>query len=113
MQRRLPTDARRAEALATTSAPNSVENSSRGEEAINWTLPSKKAASPGRSDRKLTPFSRAGGGVVAAATGSRVCSAHSKSFDEGEGRGGPLLTLPGAVVHCGTCPYYRQELRRM
>ena len=56
------TDARRAEALATTASPNSVENSSCGEEAINWMLPFKKAASPGRSDRELTPCSRAGGG---------------------------------------------------
>ena len=55
------TDARRAETFATTAAPNSVENSYLGEEAINWMLPSKKTTSPSRSDRELTPCSRAGG----------------------------------------------------
>ena len=67
-------------ALATTAASISVENSSCGEKAINWTLPSKKAASPGRSDRDLTPCSRSWGGGVAAATESRVRSAPSTAF---------------------------------
>ena len=60
--------------MAATSAPNSAENSTRGEETMNWTLPSKRTASPGRCDPVLTPGSRAGGGGVAAATESRARS---------------------------------------
>ena len=38
--------------MATTAAPSFDANFTRGEEAINWTLPSKKASSPGRGDRE-------------------------------------------------------------
>ena len=68
------TDARRAEAFATTAAPNVAANSSLGEEAVNYTLPWKKVASPGRSDRELTPSScdRGEGAVVALDTALRL-----------------------------------------
>ena len=55
------TDARRAEAVATTFVSNSVEKSTLGEEAINATLPFKKASSPGRFDRDATPCWRVEG----------------------------------------------------
>ena len=48
--------------MAATPAPNSAENSTRGDESMNLTLPFKKAASPGHSNRVLTPGSREGGG---------------------------------------------------
>ena len=38
--------------MATTAAPSFDANFTRGEEAINWSLPSKKASSPGRGDRE-------------------------------------------------------------
>ena len=50
----------------------SSENSSLGEEAMHTTLPFKKASSPGRLDRELTPCSRARGGGVGTATDSLV-----------------------------------------
>ena len=37
----------------TTAAPSFEANFTRGEEAMNWTLPSKQASSPGRVDREL------------------------------------------------------------
>ena len=49
----LLTDIKRAEALAITAVPNVGANFTRGKEAVNWTLPSKKASSRGRIDREL------------------------------------------------------------
>ena len=68
----LLTDVWRAEAFATTAALSLVEKSTRAEEAMNVTLPSKKASSPGRSDHELTLCTRAGVGGVAASTESRA-----------------------------------------
>ena len=66
--------------MARTTALSLAEYSTRAEEAMNVTLPSKKASSPGRSDRVLTLCTRAGGDGVAAATESRARAVRSTTF---------------------------------
>ena len=58
--------------MATIAVNGLAGHSTRAEEAMNETLPSKTASSPGRSDRECTCCTRAGGGGVAAAMESRA-----------------------------------------
>ena len=76
--------------MATTESANSEKNSL-GEEAMHTTLPLKKAASPGRVDRELTPCSSALGDGVGAATKSRVRLARSAASCPRESSRGSLL----------------------
>ena len=103
------TAARRAEALATTESTASEENSSLGEEALQTTLRFKKASSPGRFDRELTPCSRARGGGVGAAPESRLsCSRVSCAIAAAATVFGSAL-LTSAMSRC---IYRRRLLRR-
>lgn len=88
-----------------------MENSYLDEEAMNWTLPSKKTASPGRFDGKVTPCWRVGSwGAVVSPFGGAWLSRFNDSYDFAAASAAFRSALSASAISCCT-GWWRRLIR--